>query len=329
MLPAQLTSSNLHDPILPFARPVAVALRAAQTLAEAHAAIRAAPKARDSSYFYVLDEDDRLAGVVSARHLLTAALDQRVAQVMIPGVVAIPSWATVLVASEYFVSRQLKAYPVIHDNGTLAGTVNATLFNSQILSVARETYDEIFQLLGVHVTSMRTPWSSYRDRFPWLLSNIVGGLLCAFIAAQFEGLLQHVVVLSLFIPVVLTLAESVSMQSATLTLQSLSEESLSLRRILAAIWREARTAVLLGLSSAALVAFVVFGWRRDVMGGLVIGAAILASMLMACLFGVLLPTLIRVFKADPRIAAGPLVLASTDLTTLMSYLWLGSLFLGG
>jgi magnesium transporter len=329
MLPAQLTSRNLHDPILPFVRPVAVALRATQTLADAHAAIRAAPKARESPYFYVLDDHERLAGVVSPRHLLTGGLDQRVEQVMIRGVSAIPGWATVLIASEYFVTRKLKAFPVIHDDGTLAGTVNAGLFNNQILSVARETYDEIFQLLGVHVTSMRTPWMSYRDRFPWLLSNMGGGLLCAAIASQFEGLLQHVVVLSLFIPVVLTLAESVSMQSATLTLQSLSEESLNPRRVLAALSRETRTAVLLGLSSAALVAFVVLVWRRDVMGALVVGGAISASIVMACLFGVLLPTLVRVFKADPRIAAGPLVLASTDLATLMSYLWLGSLVLGG
>ena len=329
MLSPQLTSSNLHDPIRPFVRPVPVALTATQTLAEAHAAIRAAPQAGDSPYFYVLDDDDRLAGVVSARHLLTGALDQRVEQIMNPGVLAIPGWATVLIASEYFVTRKLKAFPVIDDDGTLAGTVNAALFNSQILSVARETYDEIFQLLGVHVTSMRTPWTSYRDRFPWLLSNMAGGLLCAFIAARFEGLLQHVVVLSLFIPVVLTLAESVSMQSATLTLQSLSEESLNPRRILAAVSREARTAILLGLSSAVLVAFVILAWRRDLMGAVVIGGAISASIVMACLFGVLLPTLVRVFKADPRIAAGPLVLACTDLATLMSYLWLGSVVLGG
>jgi Mg/Co/Ni transporter MgtE len=72
---------------------------ATQTIAEAHAAIRAAPPARDNPYFYVLDDNDRLAGVVSARHRLTGALDQRVEQVMNPGVLTIPSWATVLIAS--------------------------------------------------------------------------------------------------------------------------------------------------------------------------------------------------------------------------------------
>jgi magnesium transporter len=60
------------------------------------------------------------------------------------------------------------------------------------------------------------------------------------------------------------------------------------------------------------------------MGALVIGAAIAASMVAACLYGVLLPTLLRAFKADPRIASGPLVLASADVTTLLVYLGLGA-----
>jgi magnesium transporter len=230
----------------------------------------------------------------------------------------------VLIASEYFATRKLKAFPVIHDDGTLAGAVDVEVFTGDIIDLARETYDEIYQLLGVHATAMRTPWTAFRDRFPWLLSNICGGLLCAFIAGQFETLLQQIVVLSLFIPIVLALAESVSMQSTTLTLQRLSTESLAPRQILAALWREARTAVLLGLSSAAVVVLVVLVWRRDVMGALVVGGAIAASMVAACLFGVLLPTLVRVLKVDPRIAAGPLVLAATDVVTLMFYLWLGT-----
>ena len=235
MSSVRLTSANLHDPVLPFVKPVLVTLRATQTIGDAHAAVRAAPSARNVLYFYVLDDDDRLAGVVPIRHLLAAPLDERVNQVMIPGVVAIPSWATVLIASEYFATRKLKAFPVIRDDGTLVGAVDNGLFTGEVIDVARETYDEIYQLLGVHATAMGTPWTSYKDRFPWLLSNITAGLLCAVIAAQFESLLEHVVVLALFIPIVLALAESVSMQSATLTLQRLSTDSLTPRRILAAL----------------------------------------------------------------------------------------------
>ena len=247
---------------------------------------------------------------------------------MIPGVVAIPSWATVLVASEYFATRKLKAFPVIHDDGTLAGVVDKGLFTEEVIGVASETYDDIYQLLGVHATAMGTPWSSYLDRFPWLLSNMTGGLFCAFVAAQFEGLLQHAAVLALFIPIVLALAESVSMQSATLTLQRLSNESLKPARVVAALWREVRTAMLLGLSSAVLVGLVLFALAPPSHRCIVIGGAIAASIVTACLFGVLLPTLVRAFKIDPRIAAGPLVLAITDVVTLTFYLGLGATLLG-
>lgn len=329
MPPAPLNASNLHDPILPLVRPVPVTLGSTQTVAEALAAVRGALSTRHIHYFYVVDDERRLVGVVPARHLLAASPDERVDAVMMTDVVAIPSWATVLIASEYFATRKLLAFPVIHDNGTLAGVVDIGLFTSQVIDMARQTYEDIFQLLGVHATAMRTPWTSFRDRFPWLLSNIAGGLLCAVIAAQFEALLDHIVVLALFIPIVLALAESVSMQSATLTLQSLSDDSLKPRRIVAALWKETRTALLLGLSSAALVSVVVLAWRRDVMGAVVIGGAIAASILTACLFGVLLPTLVRAFKADPRIAAGPLVLATTDVVTLLFYLGLGAAVLGG
>ena len=328
MSSALLSAANLHDPILPLARSVPVTLSGAQTIAEAMAVVRGSISKSDIHYFYVVDEQQRLVGVVPARHLLASDPGQRVDEVMISDVVAIPSWATVLIASEYFASRRLLAFPVIHDNGQLVGVVDVGLFTTEVIDLARRTYDDIFQLIGVHATAMRTPWTSFVDRFPWLLSNIGGGLLCAVIAAQFEVLLDNIVVLSLFIPIVLALAESVSMQSATLTLQNLSDESIKPRRLLAALWKEARTAALLGVSCGSVVATVVILWRRDPLGALVIGSAIAASIVTACLFGVLLPTIIRAAKADPRIAAGPLVLASTDVVTLLFYLGLGAKLFG-
>lgn len=319
-----ISAANLHDPILPLVRPVPITLNRSLLVSEALDAVRAAVSARDIHYFYVVDDHRRLCGIVPARHLLAARPEQRVEDVMLTDVMAIPSWASVLVASEYFATRRLLAFPVIHDNGELVGVVDVSLFTTEVIDLARRTYDDIFQLLGVHATATRTPWTSFKDRFPWLLSNIAGGLICAAIAARFEALLDHIVVLALFIPIVLALAESVSMQSATLTLQGLSDEALKPRRVAAALWKEARTAMLLGASCGAVVATVVLAWRHDGPGAMVIGGAITASMITACLFGVLLPTVVRALRVDPRIAAGPLVLASADIATLLFYLGLGS-----
>jgi magnesium transporter len=323
-----LSAANLHDPILPLARPVPVTLSVSQTIGEALAVVRGSISKADIHYFYVVDDQRRLVGVVPARHLLASDPAQLVEEAMIGDVTAIPSWATVLIASEYFASRRLLAFPVIHDNGELVGVVDISLFTSDVIDLARRTYEDIFQLVGVHATAMLTPWTAFKDRFPWLLSNIAGGLLCAVIASRFEILLDNIVVLSLFIPIVLALAESVSMQSATLTLQNLSDDSLKPARLFSALWKEARTAAMLGLSCGTVVAAVVIAWRRDFLGALVIGGAISLSMLTACLFGVLLPTLVRAAKADPRIAAGPLVLASSDVATLLFYLGLGASLFG-
>ena len=328
-MPSALWSAaNLHDPILPLARPVPVTLSRAQTIAEAMAVVRSSISQSDIHYFYVVDDQQRLIGVVPARHLLASDPGQLVEEVMISDVVAIPSWATVLIASEYFASRRLLAFPVIHDSGELVGVVDVGLFTTEVIDLARRTYDDIFQLIGVHATAMRTPWTSFMDRFPWLLSNIAGGLLCAVIASQFEVLLDNVVVLALFIPIVLALAESVSMQSATLTLQNLSDDSIKPTRLVAALWKEARTAALIGASCGSVVATVVILWRRDPLAALVIGSAIAGSIVTASLFGVLLPTLVRAAKVDPRIAAGPLVLAITDVVTLLFYLGLGATLFG-
>lgn len=319
-----LSAANLHDPIHPLVRPVPITLSASLTIAEALRVVRTAMSTADIHYFYVVDEEQRLVGVLPARRLLAAEPDQRVDEVMIHDIVAIPSWATVLIASEYFASRKLLAFPVIHDSGELVGMVDVGLFTTEVIELARRTYDDIFQLVGVHATALRTPWTSFVDRFPWLLSNIAGGLICAVIASRFEALLEEAVILALFIPIVLALAESVSMQSATLTLQAISEESLKPGRILQALWKETRTALLIGATSALVVAAVVLAWRRDAGSAAVIGGAIAASMLAACLYGVLFPTLLRAFDADPRIASGPLVLAAADVTTLLVYLGLGA-----
>ncbi len=295
---------------------------------EAARAIRAAAPADAIHYFYVVDSAEVLVGVVPTRRLLTAAPDQTVAAIMVDNVVAIPDWATVLIASEYFATRRLLAFPVVDGKGRLLGVVDVGLFTDEVIDLARRTYEDIFQLIGVHGTAQRSTVDAFKDRFPWLLSNIAGGLLAAVIASQFEYLLRDVVVLALFIPIVLALGESVSMQALSLTLQSFSDGPFVAKRLAAALWKEFRTAALLGLGCGAVVAGVALVWRGQAVVAAVIFAAIVLSMVVACLLGVAFPTVLRAAKADPRIAAGPVVLAAADVATLIFYFGLGARFLG-
>ena len=325
---APLSAAQLHEPILPLAQPPRIVLRPEQTVSQALDSIRTSTDAGSIHYFYVVDDHTKLIGVVPTRRLLTSAPDNIIRDIMVDSVVAIPDWATVLIASEYFATRRLLAFPVVNAAGQLLGVVDVSLFTDEVIDLAKRTYDDIFQLIGVHGTQQQTPWFAFRDRFPWLLCNVAGGLLAAFIASRFEHLLQQVVVLSLFIPIVLALGESVSMQALTLTLQSLTDGPIVWRRLAAALWKEFKTALLLGLGCAAVVGLVVFAWRGQPTVAFSIFAAIMLSMICACLLGVAIPAVLRALKADPGIAAGPVVLAAADVVTLLLYFTIGARLLG-
>jgi magnesium transporter len=322
-----ISQDRLYDPILAHVRPAPLILKPDATLADALEKARALPSTQIILYCYVVDERNRLVGVVPIRRLLTNPAESRIADIMITDVVAIPSWATVLVAAEYFVNRRFLAFPVVEADGTLVGVVDVTSFTEEVLALAKQSFEGIFQIIGIHATRALTPWSSYKDRFPWLLCNVGAGLLCAFILSRYEEMLGIAVVLALFIPVVLALAESVSIQSVTLTLQNLQSGKVQWRALFRSVVNEAATALMLGISCSALIGLTALAWQRNLVVAGVLIAAIAASMLTACLLGVVLPTGLRALKADPKIAAGPIVLALTDVATLVFYFSVAAMLL--
>ena len=286
---APLSAAQLHEPIMPLARPPQVVLKPEQTIAEALDFIRRHADAGAIHYFYVVGEDELLVGVVPSRTLLMAASEKRVSEVMIDNVVAIPDWATVLIASEYFATRRLLAFPVVNAAGQLRGVVDVSLFTDEVIDLAKRTYDDIFQLIGIHGTEQRSPWLAFRDRFPWLLCNIAGGLLAAFIASRFEHLLQEAVVMALFIPIVLALGESVSMQALTLTMQGLTDGPIVWKSLFAALWKEFKTATLLGLDAARSSAWWSWSGAARRWWPARSSSRSSLSMLIACLLGVAIP----------------------------------------
>lgn len=324
---ASVTPDRLNDPILPYMRPCPVTLRASDRIDAALSMIRGA-RIGDVPHFYVVDAQDRLAGVVPAHVLLQSAVDETLDDVMTHHAVAIPDWATVLVAAEFFASQPFRSFPVVSRDGVLLGQVDTSVFTPEVVALASRSFDDMFQLLGIHASGSRSAWTSFLDRFPWLMANVGGGLLSAVIASRYESLLNAVVVLALFIPVVLALAESVSMQSVTLTLQRLHGGPPVrgfLRRL---IIQELGAAALLGAGCGTVVGTIATLWKGDPMLGAVVGLAITASVVTAGLLGLLLPTALHALRRDPRIAAGPIVLAVADVATLLFYFNLAGWWLG-
>jgi magnesium transporter len=316
-----IRSSQLNEPVEGFLRRDFTILSPEQTVDQALQSLRCRELAEKIIYFYVTDDGGRLLGVVPTRRLLMSGPEERVSSIMVRNLVTIPHTASVADACEFFVLYRFLAFPVIDENRRLLGIIDVNLFTEGVFDVAAtHSFDALFQLIGVHAARGRreSSWNSFRRRFPWLLANIAGGLLCAAVAALYQGLLEVLVILSLFIPIVLALAESVSIQSMTLTLQSF-QDRFHWPTFGRTMGREFLTASLLGLFCGAIVAAVIWGWQGAALVAIAVWASILLSMVTACLLGVLLPTVIHAFKGDPKIAAGPIVLALTDTATLIFY----------
>ncbi|HEX8296581.1 MAG TPA: magnesium transporter [Chthoniobacteraceae bacterium] len=314
--------SHLNEPVLAHARTDFPLLQREMTIEAALALIRRQGVGERIIYFYVADQDGRLAGVLPTRRFLVAPPDAIVGDLMIRRVVAVPHRATLLEACELFVLYKFFAFPVIDADRRVVGVLDIAVFTEEVLDLAEpEKVSDTFESLGFHISQARgaSAWKAFRLRFPWLLATIASGTAGALLAGKFEHTLARVVVIAFFLALVLALAEAVSIQSMSLTLQSLRAQTPSWRWFFQALRRELSTALLLGAGCGMLVFLIVFLWRRTFEAAAVIGASVAGGLLIACFAGVAIPALLHALRLDPKIAAGPITLAVADVLTLLLY----------
>ena len=279
-------------------------------------------------YFFAVDKDKRLVGVLPTRRLLTAPLETPLSEIMVRRVVAIPATATILDACEFFVLYKFFAFPVVDEQRRVVGLIDVSLFAEELLGDREEqtkpagpVRDDIFEVLGFHLEQIRekSPWLVFRYRFPWLLVTVGAGTICALLAGAFEATLAHSLVVAFFLTMVLGLNESVSAQSMSVTIQMLRSAPVTWSWFRTALRREFVTAALIGFACGAIVASIVFLWRHDPKSAFAIGGSIAVSLISASLFGLGVPSLLHRLNLDPKIAAGPITLAVADVFALLLY----------
>jgi magnesium transporter len=317
-----LTEQALNDPVTQHMRRDFTPLRVEQNAAQALQSLRECQPQGRIIYFYVTDAEGCLRGVVPTRRLLLSAPETPVESLMVRHVIAIPASATVLDACEFFTLHKLLAFPVVDDEDRMVGLVDVDLYTEELADLDRRTgSDELFQLIGVHLTSAQQakPLLSFGRRFPWLFCNIVAGVLAAMLAHVFEHELQQVVALALFIPVVLALAESVSIQSVSLTLQFLRGQRPAWSAMAPKAGSELITGLLLGSAAGVLLGVVELIWLGNAAVAVCLLGGIAGGVSAAAVLGLTVPYILHLIRRDPHVAAGPIALASADMVTLVIY----------
>jgi magnesium transporter len=300
-----------------------------ETIAQALQRMRSNPVEERIVYFYVVDEAGKLAGVVPTRKLLLSDPSTQISSIMVHPVVSVSESEEFGTSLQLLVSRRLFALPVVNEEGVLTGVVEISAFANSLADLERRaTAEEVFQIVGVHVEQERSRSlrSALVGRFPWLILNIVSGMSAAAISHLFDGVLKAVVAVAFFIPLVLTLAEGVAMQTITMSIQTVQlSGSMPAKRWSGA--REIRVGVLLGVLSGGAVGVLGIMWLHGTSVAAVVAIAILVATGVGSTLGYYVPRLIHHWKLDPKIASGPAVLALADVAALAFYLGLAALVL--
>jgi magnesium transporter len=281
-------------------------------------------------YFYVVDKQHKLLGIVPTRKMLLSEPRAKIKDIMDHNVICAHAGQTAIDAVELMEKNRLLAIPVIDNEGKLIGAIDVQTYMQKDFNIADTQHRlDVFQLIGLTLEEGKkiSIKENYRLRMPWIFCNMVGGLLCAVISRYNEQVLSKVLLLAFFIPLVLTLSESISMQSMTQCLQSVKNSQASFKYIFLRSLKEWKVVLLIALTSGIVIGSLSLLWGDGFKPSLTIGIGIIFSVMLSSFFGTLIPIILHSKSLDPKVASGPVVLTLADVLTTLLYLSLASWWL--
>ncbi len=312
------------------AKPIDTVIHEDVTVEEAINSLRGRKIHHKIIYFYVVDKDNKLLGVTSTRRLLLSESNAKVSEIMDAGIICLSGDQTPYGAMELFTNYNLLAIPVTDDEGKLLGAIDVEMVLEESCDIADARHRlDIFQLIGLTLEDEKkaSVLRGYRLRMPWILCNMVGGFACAIISSVYHVVLSKIILLAIFIPLVLTLSEGISMQSMTHILQFLRHPRVSIKFVLIKVFREWKIVGLMAISSGIFVGLISLIWGQGIMPSITIGSGITISVAISSTFGIVLPITLHTLRLDPKVASGPVVLMVADILTTAIYLSIASALL--
>lgn len=297
-----------------------------RTCREAIAALQAKHEEFETVYYvYVVDDQDRLVGVLSLRGLLTSPPDARLEQVMTRDVVNVRPTVDQEEVARFVARYDLLAIPVVDAGGHILGVVTV---DDVVDVIGEEAAEDMMLMAGVTEAERGVLWQSWY-RAGWLFATIVGGIVAAEIIGVYEETLKTVAVLAGFIPVIMGMGGNVGIQSATLAVRGLATGKVQIGGPLAFITREASVGVILGAFYAVVLGvYSVVRHSDEPMVGISVGSSIFLAIALASVLGASVPVALERVGVDPAIATGPFVTTLVDLLGIIIYFNVARLLLG-
>lgn len=305
--------------------PEFVALRAGATVADALTRLRRlALVGRSVNYVYVVDEQNRLAGVLLMRDLVLAPPTRRLEDIMVRNVFRVYASDDLDDVADLLLEKGLLAVPVVDDGERLRGVVLATQLVSEL---QEEGFEDAQKMFGAGSDEHASSPASFaiRKRFPWLSVNLVTAFMAAAVVGAFEGVIAQLTILAAFLPVVAGQGGNAGAQALAVTLRALALEELDARRPRNILLKEAFVGLVNGVGTGLLAGAAAALVSQNVVLGGVIATAMTVNLMVAGVAGAAIPIGMERVGQDPAQSSNILLTTVTDIVGFASFLSLALL----
>jgi magnesium transporter len=280
-------------------------------------------------YLYVTDSENHLTGVISLRALVTTPSSTKLKDIMIRNVQYVRAETDQEEVAKIVSRYNLLAVPVVGSNDEILGIVTV----DDVVDVIREEATEDFlQMAGAgkdREILLKSSWNNARARLPWLFASWLGGIVAISIIGVFEDMLQSIIALAAFIPVIIGMGGNIGTQSSTIVVRGLATGRIDFGNDFKLILKELSVGLILGGLYGLLLGILAYFFFKDApaLFGLVVGLSICSSMVIATSVGTVVPLLLRKLDVDPAIATGPFVTTTIDILGVGIYFLIASALL--
>lgn len=275
-------------------------------------------------YVYVVDDDDKLKGILPLKKLITHPSVSKIKHVMEADPVSVKADTPIDDVALDFEKYDLVAMPVIDSIGRLLGQITV----DDVMDEVRESSERDYQLasgLSSDVDADDSIFAQVKARIPWLLIGIVSGILASLILGTFESKLQAVTALALFIPIIGGTGGNVGVQASAIVVQSLANGTLEIKEFSKQLGKE----VLIGLVNASIISAVIFIYNLIMLPGefavtISVALSLFVVVMFATILGTVVPLTLEKIHINPALATGPFIQISNDLVGLLIYVWIAT-----
>jgi magnesium transporter len=274
---------------------------------------------------YVVDPAHRMLGVIPLDRVLRSKRPVKVEDIMLEADHVVRAVDDQHDVAELFRTYNLVAIPVTDESERLVGVLT---FDDIVDVVVEEADAEIKALGGVKAEEeiSDTVWSTAKSRFTWLFVNLLTAILASVVIAMFESTLEKMVALAVLMPIVASMGGNAGTQSMTVAVRALAMRELDRTNATRVVRREVMVGALNGVAFAVVMGGIAAVWYGPLQLGVVIGGALVITLVAAALGGILIPMALDRFGVDPAVASGPLVTTVTDVIGFFAFLGIATLW---